>query len=334
MAILFLATCAPATNATAAVVNLLVGTAGGAVQSYNAQTGSNEGTFVSGLGNVIGVTTLGDHVYVGSYAESRVYRYSYPTAGTGTVVADTSSGMGQPAGLTTGADGKVYIASFSNNQIMTYDPVANTTSTFVTAGQGGLARPHGLAFGPDGGLYVGSFDGNVYRYTGGGASDPSALYSGAVYANVNTGAADSGPRGLTFGPDRSGDGSRDLYVTDQQNKQIRVYAGPLETGGLQPGAFIETYIGYLAAEPGALTDPVGVEFVGSKFYVSDFVQQKIKVYDGATGTFETDLVAAVGASPNYFAVTVPEPGTVAQAILGLAGLLGFRACRSRGVAVR
>lgn len=56
VAILFLATCVPATNATAAVVNLLVGTAGGAVQSYNAQTGSNEGTFVSGLGNVIGVT--------------------------------------------------------------------------------------------------------------------------------------------------------------------------------------------------------------------------------------------------------------------------------------
>lgn len=56
VAILFLATCVPATNASAAVVNFLVGTAGGAVQSYNAQTGSDEGTFVSGLGNVIGVT--------------------------------------------------------------------------------------------------------------------------------------------------------------------------------------------------------------------------------------------------------------------------------------
>jgi hypothetical protein len=130
---------------SAAVVNLLVGAADGVVREYDLATGGSEGNFVSGLGNVIGVATLGGDVYVGSYANSNVHRYAYPIAGGGSVVVDARS--------------------------------------------------------------------------------------------VNNGSGDSGPRGLTFGPDRSGDSTADLYVTDQLNRQIRVYAGPLETGTQQPGAF-------------------------------------------------------------------------------------------------
>ena len=127
-------------------------------------------------------------------------------------------------------------------------------------------------------------------------------------------------KGLTFGPDRSGDGTADLYVTDQLNRQIRVYAGPLKTGAQQPGAFLETFIGYAAGQPGSLTDPVGVAFIDTKFYVSDCAERTIKVYDAATGAFESDLVADVGANPTYFIAIVPEPSHGIFAAVALACL--------------
>jgi len=72
-----------------------------------------------------------------------------------------------------------------------------------------------------------------------------------------------------------------------------------------------------------------VAFIDTKFYVSDFAERTIKVDDAATGAFESDLVADVGANPTYFIAIVPEPSHGIFAAVALACL----ACQPRSARI-
>ncbi len=81
-----------------------------------------------------------------------------------------------------------------------------------------------------------------------------------------------------------------------------------------------------------MTDPVGVAFIDTKSYASDFAQTTITVYDAASGAFESDLVADVGANPTYFIAIVPEPSHGVAAAFALA-CLAWRSRRRTAVPV-
>ena len=77
-----------------------------------------------------------------------------------------------------------------------------------------LVQPQGIAVGPDNLLYVAgqdSFTVSRYNRTTGEFIDVLATWSGSAY-----------PTGIRFGPDNSGDGVEDLYVTQWTSTVDRV----------------------------------------------------------------------------------------------------------------
>lgn len=168
----------------------------------------------------------------------------------------------------------LYVASLPTSSILQYDgDTGALVGEFVPSGSGSLSYPGGLVFGPDGNLYVTVLDlgkGNsVLRYQGPRSANPGAF----IDAFVAPGSGGlTAPIGLLFGPDVTGDGHQDLYVTSgEQNPNfitkphtsaIKVYDG-------QTGAFIRDFVAPGSSRLDAPsyftftdTDPVTLEYLG------------------------------------------------------------------------
>jgi sugar lactone lactonase YvrE len=169
-------------------------------------------------------------------------------------------------------------ASGNNDQVLAYTSGGVSVWNSGTAGQ--LANPQGIAFGPDGLLYVANQDNNrVARF------NPQ---TGAFVDNFATGI--NVPSGMVFGPDTTGDGYRDLYVTTwNQNSVVRVGWTPSGPGA--PGTFTSGAGGSLNAAAVLAFGPDG------NLYVGGFNSGNVVRFNGSTGVFI-----------DVFASGIPNPG--------------------------
>ncbi|MFW6599171.1 hypothetical protein ACQBAU_01695 [Propionibacteriaceae bacterium Y2011] len=76
------------------------------------------------------ITTAPDgHVYVGTYSQAHLYRYS-PTSDTVTDLGAPVPGEAQVYGLSTGPDGSVYGGTYPNCHVFSWDPATNSVTDF------------------------------------------------------------------------------------------------------------------------------------------------------------------------------------------------------------
>lgn len=209
----------------------------GTVEVYNGVTGVFFNTLVTGTGatgnGLDGPTglTIGfnNSLFVASSNNTTVYRVLLPG---GLLIPFTTGGTltGGIEGITFGPDANgdgvsdLYVAATFNNVVAVFNGITGAfLNNFVDNTSGGnLTLPTGIAFGPDRNgdgiseLYVAS----------GGFNDAIKIYSGPTAATINqpttfigdlvTNLADptlNAPERLEFGPDVTGDGVAELYVS-------------------------------------------------------------------------------------------------------------------------
>jgi len=131
------------------------------VLEYDASTGAFVGIFAgagkdsSGLQDPRGILLGSDgNIYVASYANDRVKKYSATGTYIGDFVTAGSGGLDGPDGMCWGPDGNLYVSSSLNHRVLRYQGPGGASpgafiDTFVTAGSGGLNSPRGLMFGND-----------------------------------------------------------------------------------------------------------------------------------------------------------------------------------------
>jgi glucose/arabinose dehydrogenase len=235
-----------------------------------------------------------------------------------------ADGLAHPGGLVFGPDGKhdgkldLYVASAFTDSILRFSfsrdgttgvpapSSGNADATFVSANNG-LDHPFALTFGPDGNLYVAAIglagQPAVERFDGTtGAPRPSTGNSGAVFVAAGSGGLIS-PQGLIFGPDGTGDGRQDLYVTsvDLQGSGGRAgtstvlrYNGVTGAPAPAPGYTGATFI---PANSGGLDDP--------SFLIFTETDPTTLAYTGTT-TAQANAASAVVAI---------EPATISNPVL-------------------
>ena len=190
-----------------------------------------------------------------------------------------NGGLSHPQGLVFGPDGNgdgkpdLYVSSAATNSILLYDGTSgHCERAFVASGFGGLDHPGGLTFGPDGNLYVANIalaGGHtaILRFDGAsGAPKPLPGNSGADFIAVGVGGLMT-PTGVLFGPDGTGDGHQDLYVTTclfQGSLKARAATSTVlrfdgVTGSPAPSGNNNGAI-FVAAGSGGLDDPVLMTF--------------------------------------------------------------------------
>ena len=146
---------------------------------------------------------------------------------------------------------------------------------FNISSGGDLIQPQGVVIGPDGLLYLTSQDNHkIHRYS---------RFTG-VYIDTLVSGDMTYPDGLSFGPDNSGDGVPDLYVSDYSgNRVVRI---PTQ------GAGAGTVNAFTSG--GTLTSPISNTFgPDGKLYVAGRVSNNVPTYNGTTGVSEGDFIASV-----------------------------------------
>ncbi len=203
-------------------------------------------------------------LFVSSYDNDRVVRYSFRSRLPSIFVPSGSGGLNGPSKLIFGDDGYLYISDQVNDQILRFDAMTGEfQDIFVAAGSGGLNTPTGLDFGPDGNLYVVSHStSSVLRYDGDDGS--------FIDAFVPTGSGLNGPTGLIFGPDGN------LYVCSFNSDKVLRFNG---TTGAPLGDFVTAGSGGLDAPRGLVFGPDG------NLYIAEQYNDSVRRYNGTTGDF-------------------------------------------------
>jgi hypothetical protein len=204
-----------------------------------------------------------------------------------TLVAPASGGLQNARGFDFGPDGNIYVSAERHWEdpiqlgwVNRYDGV---TGRFlgVFASHPSMTGAKDVEFGPDGNLYVPNNVGDdIYRFDG----QTGAFLD--VFVPTGLGGLDT-PRSIIFGPDASGDGVSDAYVSSANTDSILRY--DTVTGAFL-GAFVSTGSGGLNDPTAIVFGPDGDLYVASGAH-SDF-NNSILRYDGVTGAFKGVFVAA------------------------------------------
>lgn len=222
-------------------------------------------------------TAVGGELWVANFLGDRVTRHD---ARTGALIGElgATSELDGALGMDLGPDGRVYVASEEANRVLRYDAVTGAfLGRFVWDDPdserdetGGLKGPAAVLFGPDGALYVSSFDGDaVLRYDGvTGEFIDEFVVAGA-------GGLDGPDAGMTFGPDG------DLYVPGFYNHEIGRYDGVT-------GDFKERF----TPADGWLLAPRTLIFAGDELLVTSEWRSAVVRFDGRSGAYRGELVAA------------------------------------------
>jgi sugar lactone lactonase YvrE len=285
--------------------------------------------------------------------DSAILRYS--PSGNFLGVAASGSGLTRPYGNAFGPDGSLFVSSFRTNQILRFNPnTGDFLGVFASDNNGGLGTlnglngPNALLFGPDGSLYVATegtandalgnlvfpFDSQVLRYSPEQVAGLASTLTPEVFVPQPPPLPESqgfvSLLGLALAPDQ-----QSLFVSD--------FAGGIRQYDLDGQLLQILSTNYTGTSPsnnfiGALTFgsgdtannlyAIGFDFsqnnLGSVLAFNDAQGSATSV----TGTAYTDnsLVRPIGVTA---VAAVPEPTTIAGALLALGGLGAARIRRSR-----
>ena len=193
------------------------------------------------------------NLYVSGNASDSILRFDgLSGAFIDVFVSEGAGGLDVLRSLNFGPDNNLYVASANSDEILRYQGPSGASpgtfmGAFVSAGSGGLDSPSSHSFGPDGNLYVASLAGDsILRFDGTtGDYIDDFVPTGEGGLDRPTGA------GLIFGPDVTGDGVQDLYVSSSGNTNaVLLFDG-------STGAFIETFV---PEGLGGLSYPTGLLF--------------------------------------------------------------------------
>lgn len=247
----------------------------GTIEVYNGATGVFFTTLVRGTGAPTGNPPVGNNLdgptglavgpfgslFVASSDTNTVLRVFLP-GGFVTPFTTGSTITGGIEGITFGPDANgdgftdLYVAAIANNRIDVFNGITGAfLNPFVDNTSGGnLTQPTGIVFGPDR-----NGDGVAELYVAsGGLNDAIKVYSGQTLpgqptqfiADLVTNTADptlNGPERLAFGPDVTGDGIPELYVTifgtaGLTPLRVNRYDGATGASLPAPGQFGSTFI--------------------------------------------------------------------------------------------
>ena len=165
--------------------------------------------------------------YVSDTHDDRILQYDGTTGEFIQVfVPNNLGGLDAPQTILFGADNHMYVVSAASDEVLRFQGPLETQpgaliDAFVTAGSGGLDNPSSLLLGPDGDFYVAS------------SNTDSVLRFDGLTGNYRDTFVSSGSGGLDrilassmiFGPDRTGDGEQDLYVSSGVTDSVLVFNG-------------------------------------------------------------------------------------------------------------
>jgi sugar lactone lactonase YvrE len=196
--------------------------------------------------------------------------------------------------------GTIYAFDPANLTIQSFDE--DGTLAFSLGGQGAgdgrFLEPSGMAIDPDGNIYVSDMQrGDVQKFSPDGAyvstiGGPGMHLGpgvgvdrdGNIYAPSGTQVHKFSPHGdllMTFGNDGTSEGqlgfasyivvddAGNIYVSDEQNNQIKVYD--------PSGAYVAS-IGSFGAEPGQFIEPGNLAWKDGLLYVEDYGNQRLQVF--------------------------------------------------------
>jgi outer membrane protein assembly factor BamB len=212
-------------------------------------------------------------------------------------------------GIAFGPDGKLYGATLTGDGVYRFNANGTGRVEFIAPGTGGLDGAYGLTLDAAGNLYVAGYNSKqIHKYNS----------SGTFLGNFTSGITLQSAAAPTFGPDGK------LYVADFFDNKIHRFNG---TTGVWDATMALT--DELLGPSGLAFGPNGV------IYASSLLKDQILTYNYIantyTGIYQSSATDSGLLAPTYLAFTsVPEPGTVGLAGLGVALMAFGRLRKTRG----
>jgi hypothetical protein len=257
----------------------------GKAELYNA-TGTHLSTFASGLSAPIGVAEGGGSVFISSYGNDMINKYT--PGGTSQGVVNSGAAGHGPTGLAY-INGRIHGAAYNIGYLTSSAPDAvaedgnpGSPSSYLYYSPG--TTVHGVASAAPNGFT----DIVYYTATVGGTGEVGYWQPGVAAGTViNLGTVDL--RGVVAA------GSSTLYVAEfSANKIVKVYFDGI---GWVSSDFIT-----------GINTPVGVAIDGGNLYVSSFDDKTITGYSLGDASQVSQFTTL--SNPQYFAITsIPEPAS-------------------------
>ncbi len=251
------------------------------IERFVGGTGAALGVFASagGMASPTGLTFGPDRnadgiddLYVSNEGNNSVVAFSGADGSSlGVVVASGLGGLSGAQDVAIGPDGNIYVTSFNTDQVLRYTPAGAFIGSFATAFSDG---PSGIVFLDDGDAVVANRNNDrINRYDGG------VPFLG-VFAQVTADGLNCASF-LTFGPDQTGDGVPELFVSAYHQDVVKRFNGAT-------GAYINDF-----ATTG-LDGPKDLLFgPDGHLYVASSNNDKVVRFNGATGAFIDNFVGGI-----------------------------------------
>jgi len=187
-----------------------------------------------------------------------------------------------PVGMDMGPDGMIYVSQNLSSVVSRINPVTNSfDGTFVSSN---LTNPEDPLFDSSGRLLVADWsDKKVERFLSNGSFDQTFV------------ALAGAPGGLSFGPDKGGSASPDLYVGSHSDGTIKVFDA-------DNGTFLQNFKTGLTGNlvltvlggPDLTGDGIGEVFVGGFGQFNASLNGSLGMYNGDTAALIDSLSGTVG----------------------------------------